>query len=69
MSKFEDDMMELINTMTENNHHNVAKPFRRGAKPKGQLTDAKSIGTCMLLEKDGEGLEPSIGSAPHPQQF
>ena len=31
MSKFEDEAMELIETVTENSHHNAAKPFRRGA--------------------------------------
>ena len=28
MSKFEDEAMELIETVAENSHHNAAKPFR-----------------------------------------
>ena len=35
MRKFEDDAMELIETVAENNHHNARKPFKRGAIPKG----------------------------------
>ena len=30
MSKFEDEAMELIETVAENSHHNAAKPFGRG---------------------------------------
>ncbi|CAA7400640.1 unnamed protein product [Spirodela intermedia] len=51
MSKFEDEAMELIETVAENSHHNSAKPFRRGATPKGGLIDAKIVETGMLLEK------------------
>ena len=51
MSKFEDEAMELIKTVMENSHHNVEKPFGRGATPKGGLIDAKSVETSMLLEK------------------
>ena len=51
MSKFEDDAMEMIETVAENNHHNAAKPFRRGVTPKGGLIDAKSVETGLLLEK------------------
>ena len=51
MSKFEDEAMDLIKTVAENSHHNAAKPFIRGAKPKGGLIDTKSIETGMLLEK------------------
>ena len=32
MSKFEDEAMELIETMAENSHHNVAKPFENHSK-------------------------------------
>ena len=39
--KFKDDVMELIETMVENSHHNWAKPFGRGATPKGGLINAK----------------------------
>ena len=49
MSKYEDDVMDLIETVTENSHHNVAKPFGRGAMPKA--LDAKSAKTGMLLER------------------
>ena len=51
MSKFEDEAMELIETVAENSHHNAAKPFGPGATPKGGLIDAKSVETGMLLEK------------------
>ena len=51
MSKFEDKAMELIKTVAENSHHNTAKPFGRVATPKGELIDAKSVETGMLLEK------------------
>ena len=51
MSKYEDDAMELIKTVAENSHHNAAKPFGRGAMPKGQMIDAKSLETGMLLER------------------
>ena len=51
MSKFEDEAMELIETVAENSHHNAAKLFGRGATPKGGLIDVKSVETGMLLEK------------------
>ena len=51
MSKFEDEAMDLIETVVENSHHKAAKPFGRGAMPKGGLIDAKSVETGMLLEK------------------
>ena len=51
MSKFEDEAMDLIETVAENSHHNTAKPFGRGATPKGGLINAKSVETEMLLEK------------------
>ena len=51
MSKYEDDTMELIEMVAENSHHNAAKLFRRGAMPKGQMIDAKSAKTGMLLER------------------
>ena len=49
MSKYEDDTMDLIETVAENSHHNAAKPFGRGAMPKA--LDAKSAETGMLLER------------------
>ena len=51
MSKYEDEAMELIETVAENSHHNAGKPFGRGAMPKGQMIDAKSAETGMLLER------------------
>ena len=50
MRKYEDEAMELIKTVAENSHHNVDKPFGRGAMPKGHMIDAKSAETGMLLE-------------------
>ena len=35
MSKYEDEAMELIETLAENSHHNAAKLFGRGVMPKG----------------------------------
>ena len=49
MSKYEDDAMDLIETVAENSHHNVSKPFGRGAMPKA--LDAKSAETGILLER------------------
>ena len=49
MSKYEDNAMELIETVAENSHHNAAKPFGRGAMPK--TIDAKSVETGMFLER------------------
>ena len=51
MSKYEDDAMELIETMAENSYHNAAKPFGRSFMPKGQLINAKSMEMNMLLKK------------------
>ena len=51
MSKYEDNAMELIETVAENSHHNVAKLFERRAMPKGQLIDAKSVEMGMPLER------------------
>ena len=50
MRKYENDAMELIDTMVENSHHNIAKPFGQGAMPKGQLIEAKLVKTCMFLD-------------------
>ena len=49
MSKYEDDVMELIKTVAENSHHKAEKPFGRGAMPKS--IDAKSAETRMLLKR------------------
>ena len=51
MRKYEDEAMELIETVAESSHHNPVKPFRRGAMPKGQMIVAKSAETRMLLER------------------
>ena len=48
MSKYEDDAMELIETLAENSYHNTAKPFGRGAMPK---SIDESTETGMLLER------------------
>ena len=49
MSKYEDNAMELIETVAKNSHHNAEKPFGRGAMPKS--IDAKSAERGMLLER------------------
>ena len=49
MSKYEDDAMELIETVAENSHHKAEKPFGRGAMPKS--INVKSAETRMLLER------------------
>ena len=49
MSKYEDDAMDLIETVVENSHHKAVKPFGRSAMPKA--LDAKSAETGMLLER------------------
>ena len=57
MSKYEDEAMELIEMVAENSHQNVEKPFGRGVMPKGQLIDAKSAKTGMLLERIDKMME------------
>ena len=72
MSKYEDEAMELIETMAENSHLNLAKPFGRGAMPKGQLIDAKSAETRMLLEinrQNGRSPKSLTGPTERPQRF
>ena len=49
MRKYEDEVMELIETVAKNSHHHAAKPFGRGAMSKA--IDAKSAETGMLLER------------------
>ena len=51
MRKYEDDAMELIETVVENSHHNASKPFEISAMPKGQMINNKSVETGMLLER------------------
>ena len=72
MSKYKDEARELIETMAENSHHNVEKPFERGVMPKGQLMDAKSAETGILLEridKMAEVQKSLIGPTWYPQRF
>ena len=49
MSKYEDNTMELIETVAENSHHYAAEPFGRGVMSK--MIDAKSAKTGLLLER------------------
>ena len=51
MSKYEDEGMELIETVVENSHQKLVKPFGRGTMAKGQLIDAKSAEIGVLLER------------------
>ena len=51
MRKYEEDTMELIKMVAENSPHNATKPFGRGAMPKGQMIDARSAETGMILER------------------
>ena len=51
ISQYEDEAMELIETIVENSHHNTMKPFGGGVMPKGQMIDAKSAETRILLER------------------
>ena len=51
ISKYEDEAMELIQTVAKNSHHNATKPFGRGVTPKGQMINAKSVETGTLLER------------------
>ena len=72
MSKFEDDVMELIETMVENRHHNAAKLIKKGAMPKRQLINAKSVLDGHTIRKnqgDDRGLEPSTTLTEHLKQF
>ena len=72
MSKYEDKVMHLIETVVENSHHNAAKPFGRRAMLKGQMIDAKSVETRMLLariNKNGGSAEYTPRPTQHPQRF
>ena len=70
MSKYEDDAMELIEMVAEDSQHNAAKPFGRGAMPKGQMIDAKSVETGMLLERIDKMAEVhNLLLTQHPQRF
>ena len=51
MRKYKDEAMELVETVVKNSHHNAAKPFGRGAMPKGQLINVKSTEMGVLLER------------------
>ena len=71
MSKFEDEAMDLIETVAENSHHNAAKPFGRGATPKGGLIDVIGRDGHAPREdrQDGGGSESFIRLVPHPQRI
>ena len=52
MSKYKDKVLELIELMAENSHHQMAKSFDgRSAPAKGGMLDAKAVETDMLLDK------------------
>ena len=52
MSKYEDEVLELIELVAENSHHHAAKSFEgRSAPIKGGMLDAKTVETGMLLDK------------------
>ena len=41
MSKFEDEAMELIETVAENGHHNAGKTIRKRCNAKGRINRRK----------------------------
>ena len=52
MSKYKDDVMDLIETVAENSHHNAAKPFGRGTMPKANdLKDKMAEVHNLLLDR------------------
>ena len=52
MSKYEDEVLELIELVAENSHHHAAKSFGGWSVPaKGGMLDGKAAETCMLLDK------------------
>ena len=51
MSKYEDNAMELIETVAENSHHNAAKPFGRGAMSKAINTKLAEMGILERIDK------------------
>ena len=57
ISKFKEDVIELIETVTKNNHHNAAKLLKKGVMYKGQLINVKSVETSMLLERNKNMVE------------
>ena len=63
MRKYEDDAMELIETVVKNSDHNAAKPFVRGAMPNEQRIDKMVEVQNLLLDRldirnGSEGLTP-----------
>ena len=52
MSKYEDEVLELIELVAQNSYHHAAKSFRGRSDPaKGGMLDAKAVETSMLLDK------------------
>ena len=64
MSKYEDKVIELIKMMVENSHDNAAKPFGRGAMPKGQLIDGDGDAT-RKNRQNGGSVESTTRSTQH----
>ena len=51
LSKDEDDVMELIDTMMKNSHHNATKLFQWGDTLRGQMIFTNLVETSMLLDR------------------
>ena len=52
MSKYEDEVLELIELVAENSHHHSAKSFGGWSDlAKGGMSDAKAVETSMILDK------------------
>ena len=45
------DVMELIDIVMKNKHHNATKLIRRGDTLRGQMIDTKLVETIMLLDR------------------
>ena len=62
MSKYEDDAMELIETVAENSHHNAAKPFGRGLDAKNDQHQISGDGDAPRMNRqNGRSLEFATG--------
>ena len=52
ISKYEDEVLELIELVAEISHHHADKSFdERSAPAKGGILDVKAVETGMLLDK------------------
>ena len=70
MSKYEDDVMELIETVVENSHPNAAKPFGRGGMPKAIDAKYSRDGDAPRKNRQNGGSpELTTGPTQHPQRF